>query len=223
MTSTASSPKELSKERHHTWELLAAFFGYVSTAEPAIYLVGHHLLGWNKDEIPSCWRLSIAAIYLLLFPIIGSWTLYRLSSDSAAEDKDSSPGERAVRTMTKQRLLRIIRSMGLVLIYEWMLDRLGVTLYSGFKRYLDWAPRPDLLEHIDRYTLKDESIEFQYSRDYSFIEYRSGGGSERKYGTPQKLTWKQTPHHWLTFFSLAGFKWNIRHLLFCKGRKEAVS
>jgi len=210
-------------ERYPTWEVLAAIVGYVSSVEPAIYLVGHHLLGWKKDEIPPCWRISIAAVYGILFLIVGSWTLYRISSTGAAKDNDVSPTERAVRAMKRHRLLRIVRSLGFVLIYEWVLDKMGVTLYGGFNRYSDWEPRPDLLDHIDRYTLENESIEFQYSRDLSFIEYRSGGGEERKYGSTQKLTWQQTPHRWLTLFSWAGFKWTLKHLLFCKCRKEVAS
>jgi hypothetical protein len=223
MTTTLSAMSEVKQERHPTWEVLAAIVGYVSSVEPAIYLVGHHLIGWKKDEIPPCWRISIVAVYGILFLLVGSWTLYRLSSTGVAKDKDASPTDRAVRAMKRHLFLRIIRSLGFVLIYEWLLDRMGVTLYGGFSRYSDWEPRPDLIDRIDRYTLKDESIEFQYSRNHSFIEYRSGRGDDRKYGTAQKLSWRKTPHHWLTFFSWAGFKWTIAHLLFSKGRTEVAS
>lgn len=153
------------EERIPTWEILAAIVGYFTSVEPAIYLVGHHILGQKKDEISTCLRIEVASVYAILFLVVGAWTLYKFGDSKKDPSHGLSPTDRAVQVMKRHQLLRILRSFGLVIIYEWLLDRMGVQLYGGFNRYADWTPRPELFDYIDRYSLDNESVEFQYSRD----------------------------------------------------------
>ena len=69
--------------------------------------------------------------------------------------------------------------------------------------------------------LESESVEYQYSRDYSYVEQRLARGEERKYGAPEKKKWSELKHKKLTLFSLTGFWWTLCHFATFRFRKHS--
>jgi hypothetical protein len=199
-------------KRSPSWEILAALVGYIASVEPAINLIGHYFFGYEKDKIPYYFCICVAILYLIIMFFIGAWTLWK--SDNNILDKDPDKiniyrNEKAIKIIKKERLLRIFRSIFTIIIYDFVLNIIGVKFHDGFTKTNNWPERNDILKHVDRYYFKDKTIEFQYSKNHSFIESRSISEKDQKFNGPKKLKWRATPHHWLTLGSWTGLFWTL--------------
>jgi len=88
-----------------------------------------------------------------------------VAASSEREDLIRKAAKNAVAAMKHDHLLRGIRSLGLMFLREFILERLGVALYGTFKRPSTWSAEPDRHVSIDRITYHDgRGIEFQYPR-----------------------------------------------------------
>jgi hypothetical protein len=164
------------------WEVLAVIFGYFTVAKDVPNTL--RTLGISKiarfiglrdcllraNRNPDFWLLlpfTIVACFLFF------WLLLR--SERPEEPPNNDRLARASAVIRRGRIIRVIRSLGLVVLRERILDRMGVAFYETFRRPTDrnWPPEPGRAEYIDRILFKDgQGTEFQYSNDHRVIFVR---------------------------------------------------
>ena len=80
---------------------------------------------------------------------------------------------------------RIIRSLGLALIRDWILDKFGVSMYGTFRRPREWPPESEVWPFVDRFRFKDKSgCQFQYAQNFENISVRMHPSNATKFDTP---------------------------------------
>lgn len=211
-------------------EILGAFFGYFAVAKDVPDILKtlsiksllcdswkKKLLDFNSD--PNFW-------YLILFTVVAIAVFFIFvatkkenkedpNRDTPATFDNLDNDEYGLEASWKRiRRLSVLRSFGLILIREWILGRLGISIYGTFKRQADWEPQPERFDHIDRINYeKAEGFEFQYSRNFKFVIVRSHPFDNDTYGPSETRlpTWKECCH--LLFASNFFPFWLLIHLL----------
>lgn len=187
----ARTRKEL--EPPKPWEALGVFFGYFAVAKDAPFIL--RTLGFPK-YIPSClkdfllrlnkspdfWLLLLFTIFTL---ILYFWFLPRRREQEEPENLANDNRANVDAILRKERLLRVIRSFGIVLLREKMLDWMNVDLYGTFHKTSNWAPEPSRFNYVDRINYTDGAgIEFQYSKDFREVFVRTHPTNNITYGEP---------------------------------------
>lgn len=172
------------------WEILGAFFGYFAVAKDAPAII--RMLGipnlvpesfkvflhrWNTNS--DFWLLILFTF--LTFAVVFVW-LPRKDNTTELSDREKHIADinKAIR---KSKTIRIMRSLGFVLVREFILDLLGVTRYGTFSRPSDWQNEPDRARWIDRINLKSgKGVEYQYSKNFQRLIIREHPLSSDIYG-----------------------------------------
>lgn len=193
-------------------EILGAFFGYFAVAKDAPQILKtlntkaivpfsleNRLLAFNPN--PDFWYL-VAFTLLALFVFFVFVNTQSSGKENPNEDTatrlksfdDEDLYDNAAAMMKRLRRLAILKSLGLVLIREWILDRIKISLYGTFKRQSDWQPEPERFRSIDRINYTDgEGHEFQYSKKFDYVFVRVHPVSNDTYGPSIKRlpTWSE--------------------------------
>lgn len=171
------------------WEFWGLFFGYFASAKDAplilrkLHIAGlvpeairKKLLQW--DPRGDHWLFYFYTL-LPFLALLWLW-LFRARDD---EDDKSDNRSRAIAVLQRGRRIRLIRTLGLVLIREFLLDRLGVSLYGTFRRPDHWPLEPQRSMFIDRLTLTNGTgIEYQYGKNFEQIFIRTHPKGDINYG-----------------------------------------
>lgn len=171
------------------WELLGALFGYLAVAKdvPGILaLVGIGelcpkqvkiaLLGIHND--PNRWYLVFftGSLFFLM-----CWVLW--SRAPSNEQVDDDPRSVIDRHYFRIRIIRVIRSLGLIYLRENILDKLKIKRYGTFRRPSEWAPEPNRSIFVDRISFIDgRGIEYQYSSKFDIVYVRTHSSDTDKFG-----------------------------------------
>ncbi len=182
------------------WEILGAFFGYFAVAKDAPAVLRQlkigalipiecksRLLQWNGDG--DFW---FSLFFTLVTLAIVLWWLPRERKKEKEENKDQA--KQLAAYLRQSRIIRTVRSFGLVLIREWTLDLLGVGLYGTFKRHSTWSPEPRRLKHVDRITYRSGyGIEMQYGKNFETVFARTHPENDDNYGPTAEMapTWRE--------------------------------
>lgn len=183
-----------------TWEILATFFGYfaISNDVPQIfrtlglskivpYCIKEQLLFWNQNvDFWILWFFTGVTVFGTL------WLLW--PEKIQPEDKNEDRVARIVKTLKRHRIIRIIRSLGLVLVRESLLGIMGVSTYGTFRRPDEWSVEESRFDFIDRISfINTNGYEFQYSKSADKIIIREHPKNNDQYGPESEtpLTW----HH----------------------------
>lgn len=170
-------------ETKSTWETVGAFFAYFAVAKdvPAVL----RTLGLPR-MLPEGTKRTL----LLLQPHADTWLLWAFTLVSVllvlyllprrtpqpAEDPDAEKNyeQRAAVLLRRHHLLRAVRSLGLALLRDWLLDLQGVALYGTFLRSANgWPLAADRFEWVDRLHFRaGNTLEYQYARDYAELIIR---------------------------------------------------
>lgn len=178
------------------WEILGAFFGYFAVAKdiPEILRMMFihrlvpdcmklQLLEWNDSS--NFWLLMFFSICVL---ILLFWFLP--SHRNSKEAQNSSEEERfamAVKAIERGRKIRIIRSLGFVLLREKVLDWMDVSRYGTFKRHSYWGPAPERFKSIDRVTFNSGiGTEYQYAKNHCIVFVRTHPADSDTYGNTEE-------------------------------------
>ncbi len=175
-------------------------FGYLAVAKDVPLTLRKLLI---SKAIPESWKIALLqrvanrdfwyVLSFTIFLIVLYFLLLWRTTGNEVEDEDSGSkalsGElgskkkqdhskarrdRAVAVLKRYRLIRIIRSFGLVIIREKLLDLMKVGLYGTFRRQENWSPEPNRFCFIDRVTFIDGTgSEYQYSRNFRDIIVRT--------------------------------------------------
>lgn len=180
------------------WEILGAFFGYFAVAKDAPSVM--RTLGATRlcpDWLRTClldvnkhadtWLLWMFTIVTVVFL---SYLLWRRRPREAPSDSDDMKD--ALRAMKRHRILRIVRSLGLVLVRNAVMDLLGVTRYGTFKKPSTWPRDPKIFNYVDRINLTGgKGLEYQYARDFSNLLVREHPPTTDDYGptAERRPTW----------------------------------
>lgn len=201
------------------WEILGAFFGYFAVAKdiPGVMRTlgfGHvcpdwlrtQLLDWhNAPDAWLLWSFTVVTVVMLAFLL---WR--RLPR---VEESDSDGMKAALRSMKRHRILRIVRSFGLILVRNAIMNRLKVTGYGTFKKPSTWAEDPKAFDYVDRINFKDgRGVEYQYTRDFSALHVREHPPTSDNYGpaSSRRPTWSDAKV--LVFGSNIFPFWYLAHL-----------
>lgn len=174
------------------WEILGAFFGYFAVAKDAPDLfrrlgftklipdsLREKLLEWNKD--PNFWLLFLFTI--LTFAVVIFW-LPRKENNVELSDREKHIAE-INKIIRRNKVIRILRSLGLVIIREALLDLKGVLVYGTFSRPDEWQRESERAKWIDRITFKGGGgFEYQYSKNFKKLIVRHHPSGSDKYDSP---------------------------------------
>jgi hypothetical protein len=193
------SPKKIRDPK--AWEKMAAFFAFFAVQKdvptvlrrlcppPWRQFAKRHLLGLvNSGDFWWSWLFTIVTVIFLarvLWPSVPSE-----SEESVNEDVDAERRKKIETVLRRHRLIRVARSLGLVLIREKLLDALGVRLYTTFPRRQfapPVEPAPDRFDYIDRIIFVDgKGCEYQYPRGCGLVFVREHPASTHQYGPSQR-------------------------------------
>ena len=213
-------------------EILGAFFGYFAVAKD----VPDILKTLNvKAVVPDCfehWLLDIKASpdfwYLSAFTVLTILVFFVFvgtqSSGRENPDQDTSSNlqtfddedlyDKVSATMKRMRRIAILKSLGLIIVREWILDCLKISLYGTFKRQSDWQPEPERFKSIDRINYyQSDGYEYQYSKKFDFVFVRRHPHENSSYGPSEKRlpTWREC---WvLAIASNFFWRWFVIHLI----------
>lgn len=180
----------------NAWEVLAAFFGYFAVARDVpdilrtlqipkllglLPCVKNQLLEWNAS--PDFWLL----LGFTLFTLFGAfYLLLRKEKDSSPKPLDKDEIIRKVtRQFRRDKIIRVVRSFGVLLIREFLLGLAGVEIYGTFVRPSTWPKQSTHFNFIDRIAFQaGNGFEYQYRRDFSSLTVRSHPEANDAYGPP---------------------------------------
>lgn len=160
------------------WKILAGVFTYfvvIKEVPPTLKMLraGRIFPAQVKDFLLSIidsrdiWYI----IFFTLLAVIVSLSILRAKPVRESQDVDFR--ERAIKYLRWNNVIRTIRSFGLVPIREWIMDRLGISIYGTFKRPSDWTPNPKAFNYLDRINFSNGAgREYQYSRNFVFVIIR---------------------------------------------------
>lgn len=175
------------------WEVLGAFFGYFAVAKDVPTVL--RTLGLPKI-IPSCFKDLLLRInkhpdfwLLLLFTIctllLVFWFLPRREEPEELSEQDQLAS--AVAALRRGKLLRVVRSLGLVLLREKVLDWMGVGLYGTFRKHPTWPPDPTRSKYVDRITYTGGAgVEYQYGKNFCKVFVRTHPANNNTYGSTEE-------------------------------------
>lgn len=141
------------------------------------------LLSINKN--PNFWVMApLTPVALWIFYKVITRRRVNLPAPQLTNDQRV---ELAVQNFKRKRrisnILRVINSLGFVLIKEWMLGRMGVATYGTFRRPPTWPKAPDRYNRLDRINFDGgEGAEFQYSKDFKHLIVRAHSSNSDTYG-----------------------------------------
>lgn len=209
------------------WEILGGFFGYFAVANdvPDILrklsirsLVPNSLEKCLLEINPSTdfWYLSTFT-FITFVGFFGVVSTSGPSKENPNQDtksrKDSDLYKELKASMKRMRKISIIRSFGLIIVREWILSRLKISLYGTFKRPSEWEKQPERFNYIDRINYEQgDGYEFQYLRDYKRVIVRNHSSHDSTYG-PEDIrlpTWKEC--RLLIVASNFFFLWFVIHI-----------
>ncbi|WP_242395829.1 hypothetical protein [Anaeromyxobacter oryzisoli] len=189
------------------WEKMAAYFAFFAFLKDAptvlrrlwpapwrFQVVRRHLLGWvNSGDFWWSWLFAGMTAIVLVRILWASEPSDSKESVNEDVSRDTKLRETIEATFRRHRLIRVARSLGLVLIREKLLDGLGVGMYATFPRrqFATPEPAPDRFDYIDRITFTDgRGFEYQYPRGWGPVVVREHPADSSQYGPPKprKLT-----------------------------------
>ncbi len=171
------------------WEILGAFFGFFAVAKdvPAIFRtlgftalvpapIKSYILKMNRN--PDFWLLGCFSVLTLMLV-----AFFIPRKREAKENPESDRSEEILRVLRSGKILRALRSLGLTLLREFALDRMGVMIYGTFRRQGDWKPEPQRSKYVDRITfISGSGVEFQYATNCEMVYVRTHPESTDAYG-----------------------------------------
>lgn len=203
-----------------TWEIVGAVLGYfgiigdVPTACRTLG-IGHFVPDCLKSALlnlyshPDGWYAWFFTVLLLMFLFGLVW-----KSSPPEPDIERDNIEEAKKYLKRSQILRAVRSLGLVPLREWLMDKMGIALYGTFKRPSDWTPNLNTWLYLDRITFNSgRGSEYQYAKNFNYVSVREHPETSDNYGQPaeRKPTWVDFKHLIIAswFFPF----WAIIHLL----------
>jgi len=188
------------------WEKIAAWFAFFAVLKDApvglralcppplrefarrVVLV--HLGSWRSSEFLWSALFTAGTAFFLAWVLWGS----KPGDESVNEDVDEERRKTIERVWRRHQLIRVVRSFGLVLVREKLLDLFGVATYHTFPRseFTTVEPAPDRFDYIDRIKFTDGiGREYQYPRGPGLVFVREATAKVREYGLPERR--KLTP------------------------------
>lgn len=210
------------------WEILGGFFGYFAVANdvPDILrklsirsLVPNSLEKCLLEINPSTdfWYLSTFT-FITFVGFFGVVSTSGPSKENPNQDtkssKDSDLYKELKASMKRMRKISIIRSFGLVLVREWILNRFKISLYGTFKRPSEWEKQPERFSYIDRINYEQgNGYEFQYLRNFKQVVVRTHPFNNSTYG-PEEIRLPTRQEYWHLLFASNIFPlWFLIHIL----------
>jgi hypothetical protein len=184
-------------EETKPWEILGVIFAVFVTVKDAPDILRQ--LGVTAF-IPTQWKqllltkyddsafwLSWFYILLIIFLYAVILLYFKQKNELDTPDKEKTDKEivsRLSRQFRFYRYLRIIRSLGVVLIRELILDFMSVATYGTFKKTSNWPATPEpRIKYVDRISLKEgPGFEYQYGKEFKWIYVREHPEFDDKYG-----------------------------------------
>lgn len=211
-------------------EILGGFFGYFAVANDIPNILRKLSV---RSLVPDSWKACLLRFnsnpdfwYLITFTLLVIVGLLRLISSQKPKKED--PNQDTPQTFEtlnddtfdleaswkRMRKISILRSFGLILVREWILNRLKISLYGTFKRQSDWEPQPERFDYIDRINYdQGEGYEFQYSKNFKFVIVRTHPSDNSTYGPSSTRTPNLKEIRDLLFASNFFPFWCLIHLL----------
>ena len=172
--------KLVSTEPPKPWELIGALLGYFAIAKDVPQTVRLLYAGvpqWIRAQL--AWVPGVSDGFILFWFTITlafatSGLLWRtrvqVPSENTSTEVDLVEGAAMMR---RWRFVRVLRTLGIAALRDWLLDRLGVGFYLSFERPNGWGKAPDRTPHVDRILFRDGSgVEYQYSARHDVVFVR---------------------------------------------------
>ena len=195
-----------------TWEFLGVIIGYFSSVDDVITLIGHHFFNYCKDNIPHLHRVLISISYAIFLILVSAYFLFKFNTKEKLNN--ITPEEDFNRILRKIRTIRILRTLGLVILSEWYLDLFKVKTYDYFSRPDEWGEKPGFWNLVMRFRYENKSsVEFQFTKNFTLIQVRQTPQNSTVFGEPVLKSWFQSDHKWLILSSVRGVFWVIIHVL----------
>lgn len=177
-------------------EILGAFFGYFAVAKDVPDILKMLSI---KALLCDSWKKKLLTLnpnanfwYLLFFTVVAIAVFFIFVVTQKEPKKDQNQDTFSTldnddydlhASWKRIRRLSVLRSLGLNLVREWILTRLGVSLYGTFKRQSDWMPAPERFKYIDRINYEGAGgDEFQYAKNFKFVIVRTHPANNDTYG-----------------------------------------
>lgn len=173
-------------------------------------LLGVH----NSGDRWLLWGFTAALVFLAIGIL---WSPKQRREPAAKDSRDDEARlRRSEQAYREQRLIRVIRSFGLVLLRDFATDRLGVSFYGTIGRPPPplWTAAPDRFDRLDRMIFSGgQGREYQYTRSFRELIVREHPADSADFGPEvrRRATWTDAKILLLTS-SIFPF-WLVPHLL----------
>lgn len=190
------SKSEKDFERAKPWEILPVIIAYIAAIKEVpsgirslgLTFLLPNFLKAKLLQLNASSDFWIRLFFTIIIILIWSWMVWRVKRPFKREEKKADRVQELYRLFKRDRLRRrvisIVKTFGLVLLRESILDRMKVDLYDTFNRPSNWPPSDRCFDSIDRIHCEGRSFEFQYLKNFSSISVSETLPNSDKFNEP---------------------------------------